>query len=127
MASAAEPRSLADDIATFALDRKAEEVVVIDVTGRCSYADFLVVASGTSDRHVTAIAESVQGELHARGRRVLGREGLREGQWALIDAGDVVLHVFHAFTRSEVDLDGLWREAPRHRRASEPPKVASLT
>lgn len=123
---AVNPQLLADRVAGCALDRKAEDVVVIDVRNRCSYADFLVVASGTSDRHVQSIAESVSGELHAQGHAILGREGLREGQWALIDAGSVILHVFHAFTRTEVDLDGLWREAPRHRPPIDAPPAAAL-
>lgn len=123
--TAVEPQVLAEFIASGALDRKAEDVVVIDVRGRASYADFLVVASGNSDRHVQSIAQSVSGALSQHGHRVLGREGLREGQWALIDAGDVVLHVMHSFTRNEVDLDGLWREAPKRQVADDAPPAAA--
>ena len=110
-----EPSALAEQVVQSALDKKAEDVVVIDVRGRASYADYLVVASGTSNRHVESIAQSVSQDLARHGSRALSREGLREGQWALIDLGDVVLHVFHPFMRDEVNLDGLWREAPiRH-------------
>jgi ribosome-associated protein len=87
--------------------------VVIDVRGRSSYADFLVIASGTSDRHVQSIAELVDTTLSHEGARPLGREGLREGQWALIDFGAVVMHVFHQFTREVYDLETMWRDAPR--------------
>ena len=110
-----EPSELAEQMVQSALDKKAEDVVVVDVRGRVSYADYLVIASGTSDRHVQSIAESVSQDISKGGGRVLSREGLREGQWALVDAGDVVLHVFHPFMRSEVDLDSLWTHAPtRH-------------
>lgn len=110
-----EPEVLAQQVVELALERKALDVVTIDVRGKVSYADYIVVASGTSDRHVQSIAESVRGTLHKSGVRVLGREGMREGQWALIDFGDVVFHVFHAFARQSYDLDNLWQDAPSHR------------
>lgn len=87
--------------------------MVIDVRGRSSYTDFLVIASGTSDRHVQAIAEVVESHLNQTGVRSLGREGLREGQWALIDFGSVVLHVFHTFSREAYNLEDMWHDAPR--------------
>lgn len=111
---------LAQRVVALTLDRKAQDVVTIDVRGRVSYTDFLVVATGTSDRHVQAIAESAAAELNKAGVRILGREGIREGQWALVDLGDVVLHVFHPFTREAIDMDTLWRDAPKHR-AELPP------
>ena len=89
-------------------------MVAIDVRGRTGYTDFLVLASGTSDRHVQSVAELVVSTLRKEdGVSVLGTEGLREGQWALADFGGAVLHVFHQFTREVYDLDGMWREAPR--------------
>jgi len=100
-------------VADLALDRKAVDVVVIDVRGRSSYTDFLVIASGTSDRHVQAVAEGVDETLRAEKIRPFGSEGLREGQWALIDYGSVVLHVFHQFTREVYKLEELWGDAPR--------------
>jgi ribosome-associated protein len=96
-----------------AQDRKALDVVVLDVRGRTSYADFLVIASGTSDRHVQSIAELVDTTVSREGTRPIGSEGLREGQWALIDFGAVVVHIFHQFTREVYDLETLWRDAPR--------------
>ena len=99
-----------------ALERKALDVVIIDVRGRTSYTDFIVIASGTSDRHVQAIAELVDATLHQSGAPCLSREGTREGQWALIDFGDVIVHVFHQFTRDVYDLEDMWRDAPRSHR-----------
>lgn len=95
------------------LERKGLDVVIFDVRGRSSYADFLIVASGTSDRHVQAIAENVDTVLGRKGNRCMGREGFREGQWALVDFGSVVVHVFHQFTRQVFDLESMWKDAPR--------------
>ena len=100
-------------IAELAVARKALDVTTLDIRERSSYADFLVIASGTSDRHVQAIAEMIEGTLNKEGVRSMGREGLREGQWALIDFGAVVLHVFHQFTRAEFAIESLWKTAPK--------------
>lgn len=108
-----ESEELARRIADLTLERKALNVVVLDVRGRSSYTDFLVIASGTSDRHVQGIAEIVEETLRQSAMRPIGHEGLREGQWALVDFGSVVLHVFHQFTRDVYDLEALWRDAPR--------------
>jgi len=96
-----------------ALDKKAVEPVLIDVCGRSSYADFIVVVSGRSDRQVDAIADGVCEALSARGRRAIGREGARNGRWVLIDFGDVVVHVFYHPLREVFDIESLWIDAPR--------------
>ncbi len=96
-----------------ALDRKAIHPVLIDLRGRASYTDFLLICSGTSDRHVQSVADSV---LHAAKDlrvKVVGSEGVNEGQWALIDVGSVVVHVFHQFTRDVYALETLWPGAER--------------
>jgi ribosome-associated protein len=96
-----------------ALDKKAVEPVLIDVCGRASYADFIGVVSGRSDRQVDAIAEGVCEAMAAQGRRPIGREGARNGRWVLIDFGDVVLHVFYHPLREVFDIESLWIDAPR--------------
>ena len=96
-----------------ALDKKAVEPVLIDVCGRASYADFIVVVSGRSDRQVDAIAEGVCQAMSARGRRPIGREGARNGRWVLVDFGDVVVHVFYHPLREVFDIESLWIDAPR--------------
>jgi len=96
-----------------ALDKKALEPVLLDVCGRASYADFIGVVSGRSDRQVEAIAEGVCEAMAAHGRRPLGREGTRNGRWVLLDFGDVVLHVFYHPLREVFDLESLWIDAPR--------------
>ena len=104
---------MARQIADLCLDKKALDIVVLDGRGSSSYTDFLVIASATSDRQVQAIADHVSFALRETGTRPLGVEGLREGQWALVDFGGVVLHVFHQFARQAYALETLWPKAPR--------------
>jgi ribosome-associated protein len=96
-----------------ALDKKALDPVLIDVCGRASYADFIAVVSGRSDRQVDAIADGVCEAMAARGRRPIGREGVRNGRWVLIDFADVVVHVFYHPLREVFDIESLWIDAPR--------------
>lgn len=96
-----------------ALGKKAEEVMILDVRGLTSYADYFVLATGTSDRQVMAIADAIQEDMKKAGHRSLGVEGYERGQWVLIDYGDVVAHVFYQETRDLYDIEGLWAEAPR--------------
>ena len=95
----------AQKCAALALDKKAFNVRVLDVRKISSLTDFLVLASGSSDRQVKAAAESVHLGLKSEHATMpIGIEGLNEGRWVLIDYGDVMVHVFH-------DLDGLWCDA----------------
>jgi ribosome-associated protein len=96
-----------------ALDKKALEPVLLDVRGLCTYCNYQLVLSGRSDRQVEAIGEAIVVGLKADGLRALGREGRRSGQWALLDFGDFVVHVFHHPVREHYDLEGLWVDAPR--------------
>jgi ribosome-associated protein len=95
------------------LNRKALDVVVLDLRGLTSFADMFIICSGRSHRQVSAIAESVEQELKARGIKALGVEGLREGHWVLMDYGDVVIHIFYEPIRIFYDLEGLWSDAKR--------------
>jgi ribosome-associated protein len=91
-------------------DDKAEDVVTIDLQGRSSMADHIVIASGRSARQVTAIAEKLADRLkEAVGRRPR-IEGRATGDWVLIDAGDVVVHVFRPEVREFYKLEEMWRE-----------------
>jgi ribosome-associated protein len=96
-----------------ALDKKALEPVLLDVRELCTYAEYILLVSGRSDRQVDAIADGVLDALRDRRRRPLGVEGLTSGKWALLDFGDLVVHVFHHPMRLHYDLEGLWSEAPR--------------
>jgi ribosome-associated protein len=106
-------KDLAIRIAQAALDKKAEDLQVFDLRGLTSYTDFLVLCSGTSDRQVQAIAEGIEVDLKTEDARVLGSEGYNEGQWILLDYGDVIVHIFFQHVRDFYDLEGLWSDAPR--------------
>ena len=96
-----------------AMEKKAELPVLIDVCGLASYADYIGIVSGRSDRQVDAIAEHVCQTMSALGHRSLGREGMRNGRWVLLDFGDVVIHVFYHPLRETFDIESLWIDAPR--------------
>jgi ribosome-associated protein len=110
-----EARKLAHQIAQLVLDKKALDVVVLDVRGLTSYADYFVVASGESERQVSAMAEGVATTLRHEGRVAVGSEGQETGNWILLDYGEVVAHLFYAETRAFYDLEGLWADAPREK------------
>ncbi len=111
---ASEPaRESAMHIARLALDKKAVDVVVLDVHGLSSYAEYVVVMSAESDPQLGAIADHIEESMRARGERPIGIEGRQAGQWVLIDYGDVVAHVFYQDMRAFYDLEGLWADAPR--------------
>jgi ribosome-associated protein len=96
-----------------ALERKAYDLVVLETTKLTSIADYFVICSGRSDTQVQAIAEAVRDHLESLGVRALSAEGVERGQWALLDYGDVVVHVFQVPVRAFYDLDRLWARAPR--------------
>lgn len=96
-----------------ALGKKALMPVLLDVSSRASYTDFILVVSGRSDRQVEAIAEGVAEAMKRRGSPVLGREGAGSGRWTLLDFGDVIVHVFYHPVREIYDIEGLWIDAAR--------------
>lgn len=97
-----------------ALDKKGLEPVLIDVSDQSTYTDYILLISGRSDRHVQAVADGIRMTLRDKlGRMPVGSEGQRDGQWSLIDYGDVVVHVFYHPIREFYDLEGLWIDAPR--------------
>lgn len=103
----------ATELLSAALAKKALEPVVMDLRGLSTLADYFLIVSGRSGKHVTAVAEAVL--EHARSLKFprLSAEGVSEGNWALLDYGDVIVHVFRRATREFYDLEGLWCEAPR--------------
>ncbi len=112
---AANPEGLAlsKQIAAVLDDRKASDVVIFDIRGKASYADYIVVASAESDRQVNALAEAVDEKLRPLGHRPISTEGEDTGNWVLLDYSDVIVHLFLTDERSHRDLDGLWADAPR--------------
>jgi ribosome-associated protein len=104
---------LANLIAELALDRKAEDVVVLDLRELSSVTDYFVLCTGRSDVHVRAIVERIEKGAEMRGERPFAREGIAHANWALLDYGDVVVHVFQPQTRAFYALERLWSRAPR--------------
>ncbi len=93
-------------------DLKAVNTVTVDVRGLTDVMDFLVIASGTSNRHVKSLAENVTVKAKEQGVRPLGVEGEDVGEWVLVDFGDVVVHVMLPATRDFYDLERLWTAPP---------------
>jgi ribosome-associated protein len=94
------------------LDVKAKDIVEIDVSGISNVADAMVIASGTSTRHVKSLADNVAEEARKAGFRPLSMEGERDAEWILIDLGFVVVHVMLPTARKFYDLESLWRVNP---------------
>lgn len=91
---------------------KAAEVVALDVTAQFPLADIFLIASGSNERQVVAIAGRVEEELAKVGTRAARREGVRQGRWALLDFNDVIVHVMHEDDRAYYDLERLWKDCP---------------
>lgn len=89
-------------------DNKAEEIVSLDLANKCSFADFMVVASGRSQRHVAALADHVADALKKAGTPPLNVEGKDSADWVLIDAGDVVVHLFRPEVRQFYNIEKMW-------------------
>jgi len=96
-----------------ALEKKAFNVIILELKKASSLTDYFLICSGRSDRQVQAIAESIEEKMSEKGARPLGEEGMREGRWVLMDYDDVVIHIFYDPVRRHYDLEGLWIEAPR--------------
>lgn len=88
---------------------KAEDVVELDVRDKTSVADYLFIASGTSNRHVKSIANNVVVDAKNAGLQPLGVEGEQEAEWVLVDLGDIIVHVMQPQVREFYDLESLWR------------------
>jgi ribosome-associated protein len=96
-----------------AVEKKAQEPVLLELKGLSSFTDYFFLCSGKSDRQVQAIAQAIEKALKKRGIQPLGQEGTLEGKWILMDFEDVVVHIFLEPVRRFYDLEGLWTDAPR--------------
>jgi ribosome-associated protein len=103
-------------------EKKAHDLVVLDVREVASFTDYFVIASATNTRQVLAIADEIVARLKKAGRRAARVEGYRSAEWVLVDYGDFVCHVFEEKARRFYDLERLWRDAVR---VALPSKVAS--
>lgn len=93
--------------------RKALSITAIDVRKMTSYADMLVIVEAGSRRQATSLAEHIIKALKEKKLKISGMEGIKEGEWALIDCGHIIFHVFESQTKGFYDLEGLWCDAPR--------------
>jgi len=91
---------------------KADDICVIDVADKTSVTDFMVIASGTSNRHVRSLAENLVVDVKSRGAKPLGVEGGDPSDWVLVDLGEVVVHVMLPAARTFYDLESFWRDGP---------------
>ncbi len=97
----------------FALEKKAYDLVLMEVGHLTSLADYFLICTGRSDTQVQAITQSIEENLKRQGMRPLSIEGFARGLWVVIDYGDVVIHVFYEPMREFYDLERLWARAPR--------------
>jgi len=97
-----------------ALDKKAQDAVVLELGGICSFTDYFLICTGTSTRHNQTISEHIEETLKRYGVRALHVEGHSEGEWILMDYFDFVVHIFSARAREFYDLERLWRGGKRH-------------
>ena len=108
------PIELARIAARIAQEKKAEDLVLLELERKVSYCDFFLICSGRNRRQVRSIAESLSTSFKKElGLAPLSTEGMESGRWVLLDFGDIVVHVFEEPLRGFYDLEGLWQDAPR--------------
>jgi ribosome-associated protein len=106
------PRAMADLVVDAASDKKAEDILVLNVSEVTNFADLFVICSGRGERQVQAIADAIVEKAKAAGRQPYGIEGYNAGRWVLVDLGDVVVHAFVPEERELYRLERLWGDAP---------------
>ncbi|MFH1360420.1 MAG: ribosome silencing factor [Candidatus Omnitrophota bacterium] len=105
-------RTIAKLIAEFATNKKADNIVILDMRKVVNFCDYFVICSATSERRLKAIADEIDQELGKRGVRARFARGKEESQWMLLDVGGVVVHIFTEDTRQFYGLEHLWQDAP---------------
>lgn len=109
------PLELSEYCAALGFEKKAENVVLLDLVGRSTITDYFLIMSAQSQPQVSAIAENIRRKLREAGLKLNHEEGIADGRWAVLDLGDVIVHIFIDYMRDFYNLEGLWREAPRRR------------
>lgn len=113
MTATAEARKMAEIAAHAAADKKAADIVLLDVSEQLVITDVFVIASAANERQVGAIVDSIEEKLREAGHKPVRREGAREGRWVLLDYVDTVVHVQHNEERSFYGLERLWKDCPQ--------------
>lgn len=106
-----DPGQLARAAADIAYDKKASDILLLDIREITTIADYFVICSGNNTRQIQAVADAIDEELGKQGARVLHREGVAESGWLLLDFGDVIIHIFGPKEREYYRLERLWSEA----------------
>lgn len=104
-------RSRIETVADLLFDKKAENILVLDATEQAMIADYFLIAEGTSERHVSALAKHVVEKMKGVGEIVVHQEGIGAGDWAVLDFGDIVVHIMLSEMRDRYELEKLWRNA----------------
>lgn len=113
MAATAEATELATTAAHAAADKKAADVIALDVSDQLVITDVFMIASAPNERQVESIVDNVEKKLRMAGHKPVRREGVREARWVLLDYEDLVVHIQHDEERSYYDLERLWKDCPR--------------
>ena len=116
------PRQLALLAAEVCDEKKAKEIVVLDVRKITTISDYFIVCSTSNERQARAIADDLRVRMKEIGKREMGVEGLEDARWVLQDFGDIVLHIFHESQREFYDIEGLWADAKQVRWKKAPKK-----
>lgn len=111
MAERLDASELARRIVDLLTDKQADNILLLDIRSVASFADYFVIASGTSERQITALLQAIRDELKALERQPQHQEGSAGSGWVLLDLGDVVVHIFAQEERDFYDLEGLWQAA----------------
>ncbi|HLS05145.1 MAG TPA: ribosome silencing factor [Wenzhouxiangella sp.] len=114
------PQALRDMAVEVAEDAKGEDIEVIDLMDRGSFADYMIIVSGNSSRHVGAIADRLVQRSKREGHQPLGVEGADGGEWVLVDLADVIVHVMQPQTRAYYNLEKLWAATTAVKAGTEP-------
>ncbi len=105
------PQTLLNLIAQVIYDKKGSNILALDIRGLSNLTDYMVIAEGNVDRHVTSIARAIADELQEKGERPLHVEGLQTGDWVVMDYGQVMIHIFSPGLRSKYALEQLWGDS----------------
>ncbi|SCZ77194.1 ribosome silencing factor [Acidaminobacter hydrogenoformans] len=106
-------QNLAEEIGRLIDSKKGDDIVILDLRGISSVADYFVIASGNSDRQVVAIADHVEDELAKHGIYSKYKDGMKTGRWVVIDYHDILVHIFHKEERDYYNLERLWNDAKK--------------
>lgn len=112
MTATDQAREMAEAVAHAAADKKATDIILLDVSEQLVITDVFVIASAPNERQIGAIVDNIEEKLAARGQKPVRREGAREGRWVLLDYIDVVVHVQHDEERAFYGLERLWKDCP---------------